>query len=284
MMSGGAHAVYLGASMKRKILIALVGAVAAALAVVSILEWMTIRRLKQEIRQTFFSAIRPVRLANCTMDRFGSPHDGGYLLCANLLDQIESAYSYGIHADDNWGCDISKRHHVPVHQYDCFDLSRPSCPGGVFDFHEECVGAAAARIDNRPFDSVANQIARNGDSGKRLVVKMDVENAELDALAATSDEVLDKIDQLVVEFHRIDELRSVRLMDKLKKTFHIAYVHSNNFACPWGILPFTSGANEILFVNKRLAVVDGTGTATAAVSPLAVPNYPEMPDCQPTWQ
>jgi hypothetical protein len=283
-MSGGEPIVHRGASMKKKILIVLLGAAAAALAVVSVKEWMTIRRLKQEIRQTFFSTLRPVRLANCTMERFGSPHDGGYLLCGNLLGQIQSAYSYGIRGNDDWGCDIWKKAHVPVHQYDCFDLSRPSCPGGDFDFHEECVGDAATRIDERAYDSITSQIARNGDTGKRLVVKMDVENAELAALSVTSDEVLNEIDQLVVEFHRIDDLRSVRLMEKLKRTFRVAHVHANNFGCSRGAAPFTTGANEILFVNKRLAVVDGTGTATAAVSPLAVPNYPEMPDCQPTWQ
>ena len=269
--------------MKKKIVTAFAAAALVLITVVSIQEWMTIRGLKQEIRQMLFAAIRPVRLANCALERFGSANDGGYLMCANLLGQVQSAYSYGIAGDDNWGCDISRRYHVPVHEYDCFDPRHPSCQGGVLDFHEECVGNAAARIDKRAYDSVASHIARNGDVGKHLVVKMDVENAELDALSATSDEVLNEVEQLVVEFHRIDELQSVRLLEKLKKTFYVAYVHANNYACRWGEPPFTSGANEILFVNKRLAVVDGAGTATATVSPLATPNYPKMPECQPVW-
>ena len=269
--------------MRNKILLAIASLAAVACAVLFVNEWMTVRGLKREIREMFFAAVRPVRLANCTLQRFGSPHDGGYLMCGNLLGEVQASYSYGIHGDDNWGCDISKKSGVTTHQYDCFDLTRPACPGGSFAFHEECVGDAPARIEGRAFDTVANQVRRNSDVGKRLVVKMDVENAELGALSATPDELLSQIDQLVVEFHRIDWLQSVRLMEKLKRTFVIAYVHANNYACPWGILPFTSGANEILFVNKQLAIVDGTGSATPAVSPLATPNFPDRPDCQPRW-
>ena len=110
----------MAAIMKKHILLAAAGAAVLALAGVATQQWLTLRELRQELRQMFFSAIRPVRLSNCTLERFGSPHDGGYLLCANLLGQIESAYSYGISGDDNWGCDVSKRYHVPVHQYDCF--------------------------------------------------------------------------------------------------------------------------------------------------------------------
>jgi hypothetical protein len=103
------------------------------------------------------------------------------------------------------------------------------------------VGDAPARIEGRAFDTVANQVRRNSDAGKRLVVKMDVENAELGALSATPDDLLNQIDQLVVEFHRIDWLQSVRLMEKLKRTFVIAYVHANNYACPWGICRLPPG-------------------------------------------
>ncbi|MBN2575609.1 MAG: hypothetical protein JXP73_13675 [Deltaproteobacteria bacterium] len=72
-----------------------------------------------------------------------------------------------------------------------------------------------------------------------------------------------------------------RLMEELKRTFHVAYVHANNYACRWGEPPFTSGANEILFVNKRIAVLQGDGAVPA--SPLALSNYPDLPECQPRW-
>ena len=99
----------MAAIMKKHILLAAAGAAVLALAGVATQQWLTLRELRQELRQMFFSAIRPVRLSNCTLERFGSPHDGGYLLCANLLGQIESAYSYGISGDDNWGLTLLLR-------------------------------------------------------------------------------------------------------------------------------------------------------------------------------
>jgi hypothetical protein len=269
--------------MKRKILWVVTAVLVVGLATLSIIEWSMIRGLRREVREALYAAIRPIRLANCTLERFGSPHDGGYVMCGNLLGEVQSAYSYGIAGDDNWGCDISRKYHVAAHEYDCFDPRRPTCPGGALDFHDECVGAAAARTEGRAYDTVANQIGRNGDAGKRLVVKMDVENAELKVLVATPDEVLGRIDQLVVEFHRIDEPEVLQVIDKLKRHFHVAYVHGNNWACRWGAPPLPCGANEILFVNRRLAVLEGGGFASAAPSPLAVTNYPDLPECQPTW-
>ena len=70
-----------------------------------------------ESREALYALLRPVALSNCQLQRFGETHDGGYLMCANLLEGVQSGYSYGISGYDQWGCDISTRHNVPVHQY-----------------------------------------------------------------------------------------------------------------------------------------------------------------------
>jgi hypothetical protein len=167
-----------------------------------------------------------------------------------------------------------------MHQYDCFNTKRPLCDGGQFIFHEECVGPTAARIDNRAFDSVTNQVAKNGDTGKRLLVKMDVENAEWDSLAATDDSVLDHIDQLAIELHGLDDDKYLGVVEKLKKTFHIANVHFNNYACMWWTPPFPALAFEILFVNKRLGIVDTANPWAVHPHPLDAVNNPKKRDCQ----
>ena len=145
--------------------------------------------------QLLFDELRPVPIKGCEMERFGAEHDGGYLMCANLLEDVGVAYSYGIGGRDSWGCAISRRYDVTVHQYDCFDTAQPSCPGGSFSFHPECIDETRGTIDGRDFDSLSSQFATNGDSGMNLVVKMDVEGAEWDALLSTPDPVLGNIDQ-----------------------------------------------------------------------------------------
>lgn len=231
------------------------------------------------IRQELLNEVLPVTLKNCTLERFGSAYDGGYLMCANLLGGIQSSYSYGIAGDDNWGCEVSRRFHVPVHQYDCFDPTRPPCPGGQPQFHDECVGGKTETIESRFFDTVANQITRNGDAGKTLVVKMDVEGAELESLTILPDELLDKIDQLVIELHAADE-RYLKLVKKLKRTFVPVHLHFNNSRCTTQFKPFPSPVYEVSFVNRRLAIVDPGAPRPVLPRALDAQNTSFHVDCQ----
>ena len=239
-------------------------------------------------RRELFELLRPVALSNCRLERFGERNDGGYLMCGNLLDAVEAGYSYGIAGYDQWGCDISTRAGITVHQYDCFDPTRPWCWRGKTVFHDECVGGTAGTIDGRPFDTIASQMARNGDGTKRLVVKIDVEAAEWDTFVAVPDEVFNRIDQMAVEFHWeenpgggwIAADKYLQVVRRLKQFFEVAHIHFNNASCVGDLQPFPSFAFEVLFVSKRLAVVNVGGTA-GGLHELDARNNPSMPDCLP---
>lgn len=266
-------------NVRGTILAALAG-VALGLAVIGI--WSIIDPAPptaREIRRTILEELQPIAFKNCTLERFGSRNDGGYLMCGNLLGNIQAAYSYGIGVDDNWGCEMSRRFNVTVHRYDCFDPARPKCPGGRPVFHDECIGPKAETIESRVFDTLENQIAKNGDSGKTLVVKIDVEGAELKSLLTTPDAVLERFDQLAMEIHGAnrDFLEMVR---KLKRTFHVAHLHFNNSVCSVRWAPLPSWAYEVLFVNKRIAVPDPDAPDPVLPNPLDAPVTRIRPDCQ----
>jgi hypothetical protein len=229
-------------------------------------------------RAELYSHLQPVKLSNCEFERVGDKHDGGYVICRNLLDRAETIYSYGISASDNWGCTLSARLKRPVHQYDCFNTDRPPCEGATPVFHEECVGPERETLDGRLFDTVDAQIARNGDSGKRVVMKMDVEGAEWRSLLSMSDAALQQIDQLSVEFHGVEEGHYAETMAHLARVFHVANIHYNNWTCSPDVKPFQATAFEVLFVNKRLGVVE-PGTPTVP-NPFDSPNNWMRPDCQ----
>ena len=249
-------------------------AMAQALAAAGVQYWRT-----RQIRESLYAAFTPARLTNCTLQRFGNANDGGYVMCANLMSAAQSGYSYGIAGEDAWGCDVTAQTGIPIHQYDCFDTRPPVCPGGLTMFHAECVGSEPATIEDRPFDSMVNQIAANGDSGKRLIVKMDVEGSEWRALAVAPDHVLEAIDQLAVEFHRVDEPHFLETAARLNQFFVAANLHQNNYECRPGYDPFPGPVFEVLFVNKRIAVADLAASA-AFPSLLDAPNSPGRPDCQ----
>jgi hypothetical protein len=237
---------------------------------------------EERLRHMLFELLAPVALANCTLERFGEPNDGGYLMCGNLLGSVEAGYSYGISGYDQWGCDVSRKHRVRVHQYDCFDTRQPACPGGDMVFHAECVGTAAAEEEGRPFDTLASQIAKNGDGSKRLVVKMDVEGAEWDSFILAPDSVFERIDQLVVEFHGVESDRFIAAVQRLTRFFHVAHVHFNNYSCDARLAPFPAWAYEVLFVNKQVAVLDPS-RRPAGPHPLDARNNPNVADCQIDW-
>jgi hypothetical protein len=243
-------------------------------------EQIQIARRSQQARDRLFEELQPVKLANCEFQRFGEPNDGGYVLCGNLLGSVQSGYSYGISGYDQWGCDVSRRLAVPVHQYDCFNLQEPACPGARTVFHGECVAGEPATIEGRPFDTLERQFAKNGDGARRLIVKMDVEGAEWDTLLQTPDAVLQRIDQLTIELHGVHEQeRFIAVVMKLKQFFYVANLHFNNYSCEKGIAPFPAWAYEVLFVSKRVGVPGGSVTA-GAFPPLAAPNNPDLVDCQ----
>jgi hypothetical protein len=230
-------------------------------------------------RRSLFELLRPVALRGCTLDRFGEPHDGGYLMCANLLTGVQSGYSYGISGYDQWGCDISTKLGIRVHQYDCFDTTRPACSQGDTVFHAECVSDTPGTDQGRTFDTIENQLAKNGDAGKRIVLKIDVEGAEWDSLARVSDDQLRRIDQLAVEFHGVDRAKYVSVVSRLKRFFDVAHLHFNNWSCQDGLDPFPAWAYEVLFVRKGLARPDRSAPISTP-HPEDAPNNPKREDCQ----
>ena len=232
------------------------------------------------LRQSLFAELQPVALTNCELKRFGEVNDGGYGLCANLLDGVQSGYSYGISGYDGWGCQVSRQRKIKVHEYDCFNLTEPRCPGGATIFHAECVaGKRSTDEAGRLFETPEQQIAKNGDAGRHLVVKMDVEGAEWETFLETPAAVFSQIDQLAVEFHGANRQRFLDTITKLKRFFYVASLHINNYSCSTEVAPFPGWAYEVLLVNKRLGIPDPSGRR-ASPSAANAPNNPQVEDCQ----
>jgi hypothetical protein len=236
----------------------------------------------RKLREAILAELQPVALKNCTLKRFGSANDGGYLMCENLIEPLDAAYSYGVGQNDDWGCEMSRRYHVRVHQYDCFDPARPTCNGGMFIFHDECVGDRTGYRESRFFDTLENQIRKNPDvvGSRRVIIKMDIEGAEWDALLATSDELLASIPQIAMEMHGYNDPKILEVIRKLKRNFYLVNLHFNNWSCTSKAAPLLAWAYQTHWVNKRIGVPDPAAPVPAPMSPLNAPDSPTWPDCQ----
>jgi len=243
------------------------------------------RAAARRLREAILAELQPVALKNCTLKRFGSANDGGYLMCENLIEPLDAAYSYGVGSNDDWGCEVSRRYHVPVHEYDCFDPARPACNGGNLIFHNQCIGDRTAERASRFFDTLENQMRENGDapeSGRRVIIKIDIEGAEWDALLATSDELLSSLPQITMEMHGYNDPKILEVLRKLKRNFYLVNLHFNNWSCTSAAAPLPAWAYQTHWVNKRIGVLDPTAPVPAPMSPLNAPDSPTWPDCQLT--
>ena len=124
-------------------------------------------------------------------------------------------------------------------------------------------------------------MARNGDAGKRVVMKMDVEGSEWASFLTMPESVMRQIDQLSVEFHGVEEKDYVTAINRLRSVFHVVNVHYNNWACASNVTPLPATVFEVLFVNKNLGVVE-EGATPVFPNPLDAPNNGKLPDCQGT--
>jgi hypothetical protein len=260
----------------RMTFVAIALAAATAIAVDDVVHRVPARRLREAI----LAELQPVALKNCTFKRFGSANDGGYVMCENLIEPLDAAYSYGVGPNDDWGCEVSRRYHVPVHQYDCFDPARPKCNGGTFVFHDECVGDRTGYRKSRFFDTLENQIRKNGDTGRRLIIKMDIEGAEWDTLLAAPDELLASIPQISMEMHGYNDPKILDVIRKLKRNFYLVNLHFNNWSCTSKAAPLLAWAYQTHWVNKRIGVPDPGAPVPAPMSPLNAPDSPTWRDCQ----
>ena len=234
----------------------------------------------RKLREAILAELQPVALKNCTFKRFGSANDGGYLMCENLISPIDAAYSYGVGTNDDWGCEMSRRYKVPVHEYDCFDPARPTCNGGTLDFHNECLGNQTGYRGKRFFDTLENQIRKNGDTGRHLIIKMDIEGAEWDTLLAAREELLASIPQITMEMHGYNDPKILEVIRKLKRNFYLVNLHFNNWSCTWKAAPLPAWAYQTHWVNKRIGVLDPAAPVPAPMSPLNAPDSPTWRDCQ----
>lgn len=174
--------------------------------------------------------------------RFGSPHDGGYLMCMDRLKKghTTAALSLGVNDDDQWAADVQRGLSVPVHQFDCTVSEAPIGQCRECHFHRICLagpngeGAPLGKSSATLAEIVGMVSGGKQPDRRSLVMKMDISGAEWPVLAA-SHEGLDTFNQLVFEFHSLDREQKhpeylMAMQNLASAGFQVLHIHGNN----WG--------------------------------------------------
>lgn len=232
----------------------------------------------QEIRN-ILSLLRPYTAMGFSKARFGSPHDGGYILLDDFRG-IDTAFSFGVEQNASWDVDVAKRG-VTVYQFD-HTVNAPITNNPRLIFERK-------KIANEPginSESLASLVDRHDKQNARpnIILKIDIERDEWTVFDATPPSALRRLSQIVGEFHYFEGLSDVywrrlfeRAIKKLCEAYAVVHVHANNHAA------FSNIANvivpnviEITFANRRMYSFSETDEIFPG--PLDAPNDPSRPD------
>lgn len=161
-----------------------------------------------------------------------------------MIDDIDSAttpvaYSIGINRDVSWDTDVANRG-IDVFMYDHTIAGLPSSHSR-FHFRRQGLTGSATGAEMR---TLAQMVQDNDHQHlPRMLLKIDVEGAEWDALLHTPSDLLSRFSQIVIEFHGliptthdISSQRVSDVLDKLLVTHRPVHVHGNTYG-PSLILP-----------------------------------------------
>ena len=152
--------------------------------------------------------------------RLGRDFDGGYII-ADVKCNYQTMLSCGISDDISFEEDFIKRY--PKIKCYAFDGTIDKLPheNANINFIKKNIGANDS-ITNTNLHELINE-------SKNIFIKMDIEGSEYSWLKSLSEEQLNSIDQMVIEFHSIT-FKGCKVIEKINTTHYLIHFHGNN-AC-----------------------------------------------------
>ncbi len=161
--------------------------------------------------------------------RLGPDGDGGYLL-PDDLDGIEYAFSPGVSTESGFEADLADAG-LRVFLAD-YSVDRPAEINTNFVFDKKFVGCLSGETFMTLDEWKNATIPGYHDD---LLLQMDIEGAEFEALFSVSAELLSQFRIMIIEFHYLQELLnkpyftlSSRVFQKLLQTHSVVHIHPNN--------------------------------------------------------
>lgn len=222
----------------------------------------------------------PYEVAPFNKKRIGWARDGGYVLLDDF-DDVGPVYSIEIGGQVSFDETLANAgKHIFM-----FDHTIERLPVGHANFHfsRECLGAAN---DEAAAICILDHLIRRHDHAGRsdLILKMDIEGAELDIFPAVSRETLRHFRQIVFEVHGLLGLgdpafraRFVAALSSINSDFTLFHVHANNY----GNIGFVDGfavADVIELSYVRSDLVEKKISTSIYPTPIDFPNRPQHPD------
>jgi hypothetical protein len=152
--------------------------------------------------------------------RLGRKFDGGYVVCNIPNVEYDVLLSAGIDRDTSFEDEWLEKY--PTKKCIAFDGTITECPSkhSNFIWVNKNIGGSS--------DSKHTNLHDILDSNNSIFLKMDIEGAEIPWLQSLSSSQMNKLSQIVIEFHSPFSRTENAMFEKINKTHKLLHFHGNN--------------------------------------------------------
>jgi hypothetical protein len=165
--------------------------------------------------------------------RVGGSNDGGYLI-PNDLNGITACFSPGVADSARFEEDLINRFSIPCYLAD-YSINAAPIEHPLIEFDPYFIGTNPSE-EYITFEAWVRQKVPQDDIGD-LLLQMDIEGAEYDAIFSVSEKTLNRFRIIILELHGLNEMWStgshnlfVSFLRKLTTNHYVVHNHFNN-AC-----------------------------------------------------
>ena len=167
----------------------------------------------------------PKKVIGKNLTLVGRKRDGGYI----LLDEFENmkiAYSFGISHEIGFDKALADKN-IDIYMY---DHTIKSLPYKNSKFHWKKIGLSGNKNKNDKLKPLKDLLMENGHlNEKNMILKIDVEYSEWEALYDISEDILKHFKYILLEFHfwKNETIYYYSVLKKLLNNHQIFYIHCN---------------------------------------------------------
>lgn len=179
----------------------------------------------------FLRAIRPLKFDG-SLIRVGSKGDGGYLMPHNCFN-AKACFSPGVDVTADFELEFATAG-VPCFMAD-FSVESPPIKHPLFQFKKKFIGIPV----NQNFIRLDDWVNSCVNDARELVLQMDIEGHEFDAINQVDSAFLKRFKVLSIEFHSMDHLIYSKSFENISLVFNklleghfVAHIHANNNSSP----------------------------------------------------
>ncbi len=203
----------------------------------------------------FFNLLKPIKLNNLELQRYGNQYgDGGYIL-PNDLQNIEYLFSLGVGTQYSFEEDMNNRN-IKCFLAD-YSVETSSFENSNLNFYKKYIKAYNSKNSLR-FEDWKDQCLKSDKRGE-FIIQVDIEGDEYQVLLSINNDTFERTKYLIIEYHFLTKIFDLKIgnliMSALKRVsekfypMHLSINNTSSILNKHNVnIPHTL---EVSYINKK---------------------------------